>query len=139
MASKFIYITGTAKWAKVFKPDEKYGNYTLDLYVDPKTLKKAQGEGLPVKVREDEEGTFIKLRRNPNKLFDGMSEQPEVLLHNEDGKYEKLDKLVGNGSLVTCKVCLYDTQMGTGHRLEAVAVENLVEYQSEGGNPDLPF
>jgi hypothetical protein len=66
---------------------------------------------------------------------------PEVL----DKDNQPFTKLIGNGSTVTCKVIIYDTIKGKGHRLEAVRVDDWVEYVPEGsqspaGNvPKMPF
>ena len=137
--SRYLFLTGTCKWAKLDKPDEKYGNYTIDLYLDKGSMKQFKESGLGLKIRDNEEGTFIKLRRDPERVLEGMPEKPRKLIYDaEKGEYLPFEALIGNGSTVNCKVEVYDSQKGKGHRLEAVAVENLVPYGDEE-DQDLPF
>lgn len=145
MASKFHFLTGYAAWCKADKPDDRYGNYTMDLFLDEggraefdasgmrSEIKVADSDKLPEELQGRE---FIKIRRDPDKLFEGMDEKPKKLIM-ENGEYVPFDKKIGNGSFVTVKVCVYDSQRGKGHRWEAVAVETLVPF--EGGDEDLPF
>lgn len=136
----YIFLTGTAKWVKITKPDSLYGHYGLDLYLDKGSMEKFKESGLTLKLREDEDGTFVKLRRDPEKVLNGEVVKfgaPKLLIF-EDGEYKPFDRLVGNGSFVNCKVRTFDTKNGVGHRLEAVAVENLVPYDGEDDS-DLPF
>lgn len=141
----YAFIPGTAKWAKLDRPDTKFGTqYTIDLYLDKEGLKAYKESGLAVELRKDEEGTFIKLRRDVGKLFDGMPEKPKKLRWDEKTKqYVDFDQLIGNGSKVIAKVQVYETKRGlTGHRLEAVAVHELVEYKAPDeaeDQDDFPF
>jgi hypothetical protein len=130
MATDIYYFKGTCKWAKVHKPDEKYGNYEINLYMDPKSWELFNKSGLRLETREDEDGEYICFRRPQRKLIKGdlVEFDPPVVIFND----EKTDKLIGNGSTVTIKVSVYDTQKGKGHRLEKVRVDELVEYA--GGN-----
>lgn len=128
MATEIHYFTGKAKWAKVHEPDEKYNNYQICLYMDEDSRARYDKSGLRLKDREDEDGEYIQFRRNHEGYYKGEEAHvfgpPTVL--NEDG--ETITDLVGNGSDVTVKVEIYDTKMGRGHRMEAVRVNELVEY-----------
>lgn len=140
----YSFIPGTAKWAKLDRPDTKFGpQYTIDLYLDKEGLKAYKDSGLAVELRKDEEGTYIRLRRDVSKLFDGMPEKPKKLIWSaEEDKYVDFDRLIGNGSKVIAKVQVYETKRGlTGHRLEAVAVDELVQYDApvDEDQDDLPF
>lgn len=138
MASKYYFFSGVAKWAKLDKPDQKYGFYGIDVYLDEGSMQKFDESGLNLKMKTDEGGSYVTFRRDPEKLLDGMAEKPEKLIFDKEvSKYVSFDKAIGNDSLVTVKVQVYDSQKGKGHRLEAVAVENLVPY--ENGDDDLPF
>lgn len=144
MATKIFYFTGIAMWAKVQKPDDKYGKYTLDLYLDPPSMDKFKESGLQLKVREGDNGTYVRFSRAEEKFIKGDTVKmgkPEVLLLDaQSGEYATFDGLIGNGSEVVCKVAVYNTEKGMGHTLEAVAVDNLVEYNGvETDGSDYPF
>lgn len=143
MATKTIYLTGTCKWAQLIEPDGKFKKWGLDLYPDDASWTVYHNSGLELKEREDEDGgKFIKVGRPQMKIVKGEMvefEGPELLM--ADGT--KLGtRLVGNGSDVTCKVVVYDTVKGKGHRLEAVRVNTLKEYikpEVDLSNEEDPF
>lgn len=139
--SGMYFFTGKCKWAMLDKMDEEFRCYKIDLYLDKENLKKFYDSGCMVKIREDDEGTYVTFRRSVDKLLEGMPQKPKKLI-NQDGEYIPFDQLIGNGSLVTVKVDVYNLKKmkGTGHRLEAVAVEELVPYEGSGQTQDdLPF
>jgi hypothetical protein len=128
MATAYYYLTGKAKWARLFTPDEKYKNYKVDLMLDAESKKKFIESGMTMVPKMAEEGEYITFRRPEAKLIKNelvKFEAPPVV--DADGK--PVDKLIGNGSDITIKVVVYDTVKGKGHRLEAVRVNNLIEYQ----------
>ncbi len=141
MATNVWYFSGTAKWCKVEKPDPKFGNFEVNLYMDnPSWDRYAQSE-MQNKVREDEDGKFVTFRRPAQKLVKDELKKfgPPELLDEDGNEYEGL---IGNGSEVTVKVSVYDTVKGKGSRLEAVRIDKLVPYEgvevhSEG--IDAPF
>lgn len=127
MASSYYYLSGKAKWAKLFKPDDKYKNWQIQVYMDDPSMKIFDESGMTMQKKTDEDGTFVTFRRPEAKVIrDELVKfnPPEVL----DAEGNKLDQLVGNGSEVTVKVIVYDTMKGKGHRLEAVKVTKLVPY-----------
>ena len=127
MATTILYVTGKAKWARLNKPDAKFNTYTLDLYLEDDELARFTRSGAQNEVRSGEDGKFIKLRRPCVKLVKGEARQygpPEVI----DAKGQPVTCDIGNGSVVTCKLSIYDTVKGKGTRLEAVRVDELVEY-----------
>lgn len=128
--NKIYYFRGVGKWCKVQTPDKKFGFYTLDLYLDDESLQMFKDSGLGLKLRESEDGLYIKLRREPERLIAGDVVNigpPKVFLLSGD-KAEPFDGLIGNGSKIVCKVSVYDGPRGKGHRLESVGVEELVEF-----------
>lgn len=132
MAQKIYFFSGTAKWAKIHQPDTKFGEkYQIDLYLDPASLDLFNQSGSRSKIRQDDDGTFIKFSRNRwQKDKDGKDMDmgpPDVL--SLDGK--AFTENVGNGSKVTVKVEVYDSKYGKGTRLAGVRVDNLVPF---GGN-----
>ena len=131
MSTGFYYFSGKVNWAKVRKPDD-YDRYTLDLYMDEKSWPLFEESGLNLKRRENDDGeTFVKLSRPIEKEIKGNTVEygpPEVL--DAEGNELPEDVLIGNGSDIICKVAVYDTRAGMGHRLESIKVIDLVEYSS---------
>ena len=125
---KEIYFKGVCKWAKVQAPDNKYKSdekeYSVDMYLDDDSWELFNKSELQLEPREDDDGRYIKFRRGTHK-FDGTPIPPLTVLHN--GVVTKA--LVGNGSEATCKVIVYDTEKGKGHRLEAINVTDLEEFE----------
>lgn len=127
MASNYYYLSGKAKWAKLFKPDEKYKNWQIQVYLDEPSMKVYDESGMTMQKKQDDDGVFVTFRRPEAKVIrDELVKfnPPEVL----DDAGNKMEQLVGNGSDVTIKVIVYDTMKGKGHRLEAVKVNKLVPY-----------
>jgi len=143
MASKNIYLTGDCKWARVYEPDLKYKRWTIDVYPDAASWSVYEASGLDLKLREDTDGKHIKLSRPTMKLIkDKIVEFDPVEILKHDNTPMSTKTLIGNGSNVTCKVVVYDTVKGKGHRLEAVRVNELVEFQKDEvdtSNEDSPF
>lgn len=134
MPKQEVNMRGTCKWAKVQQAADNYDKtgkeYSIDLYPDEASMKAFKASGLQLKVREDEDGEFIKFRRPVSKMIkDELVElgAPKII----DEQNEDLDCLVGNGSEVTIKVTVYDTRMGKGHQFEGMKVHSLVEYEGE--------
>lgn len=127
MASNYYYLSGKAKWAKLFKPDDKYKNWQIQVYLDAASMKQYDESGMTMAKKQDDDGVFVTFRRPEAKVIKDelvKFDPPTVL--DTDGN--KLEQLVGNGSDVTIKVIVYDTMKGKGHRLEAVKVNKLVPY-----------
>ncbi len=135
MSTKYLYFSGIIKWAKVRKPDEKYQNYTINLYLDSKSKETFDDSGLSLGFKNDEDGEFITFRRPDAKLIkqELVHFGPPTVLGPDNKPF---DGLIGNGSKVTAKVAVYDTIKGKGHRLEIVRVDDLVVY--EGGDNGMP-
>ena len=154
MASRYYYFSGTANWAHLYKPDDKYKNWKIDLILDDKGLETFRKSELLLEIKEGDvknpktgkithfEGPTITLRRPQEKLIKGEKvafDPPTVL--DEHGEPFKEQTLIGNGSKVTCKVIVYDTMKGPGHRLEAVRVDHLIPYEAKekSVDEDTPF
>lgn len=138
------YFSGSCNWAKVHQPDDKYKNYTIDLYMDKKSLTAYKNSGLKLKDRQDKDGETYHTFRMPSvRMIKGKAEEgkPDVL----DADGIPTTKKIGNGSEVTCKVEIYKTGDGrVGHRLLAVRVDKLVEYNdpnavSQDTDIEVPF
>lgn len=154
MATKHYIFKGITKWAKVHKPDEEYQNYQVPLYMDEKSWADYEESGIRLMTKKDKETgePFVTFKRkhaefNNFKKKNQINGPPKVLILKDDGTYAPLgeDVLIGNGSVVSVKVEVYDTPRtgGKGHRLLAVGVEKLVEYKPnaapESNVPVMPF
>lgn len=131
LAQKTYYFSGKAAWAKVFQPDTKYGvKYTIDVLLDDASLDLFRSSGSRVKERKDEKTgeVYIKFSRDEEGFRKGEKVTfgpPEVL--GPDNK--PWTALIGNGSVVTCKVEVYDSAHGKGTRLAAVRVDEHVPFE----------
>lgn len=148
MATKYYYLSGVTKWAKLRKPDEKYNNFQVPLYMDDKTFSEFERLGLGLKKREDDDGKYVIFKRPQEKIIKNelVVLGPPKIVDENNQPWD--DRLIGNGSEVTVKIAVYDTRKGPGHTLESLRVEKLVEYNPPemlgGGNvatggPALPF
>lgn len=143
MATKTWYFTGTCKWAKLHEPDPKYNKFSIDLYLDAANMEKFRQSGAQLKLRGTEDEPFISFGRPAVSLGKKgqLIEHGPPLVLDHDGAPMSPKILVGNGSTVTVKVDVYDTQKGKGTRLEAVRVDKLVEYvkREVDEDVDVPF
>ena len=72
--TQYVTFSGTAKWAKVYVPDEFRGaeRWTVDLYMDdPAEWEKFKKLGIQKKIKTNEEGTYFNITRPTNKLIKG--------------------------------------------------------------------
>lgn len=137
-----FYFTGRIAWAHhLFVPDEYNGvkKWKVDFY--PDDMQKYDAAGLRLHKKDGEYGKFVRFNRDVTKNFPKKGavefEAPEV--KDADGNPWPADKAIGNGSKATVKVDVYETRMGKGHRLEAVRIDELVEYKPEeeyAGDPN---
>lgn len=134
MATNQIYLSGIVKWAKVYKPDDKYHNYSVNLALDQDSQKEFDGSGLRLRPKKDDQDgiEYVRFRR-------GEEDGPPIVV---DSQGEKLTALIGNGSKVTIRVEVYDTKSyGKGHRLMAVRVDDLIVFErkdtDESGKPTM--
>jgi len=124
MATKMIQLSGAVKWVHIDPPDLKYGKkYTVNLYLDDVNMKAYLDSGLQLKINEDEDGKFVRIRRDDMKLIKG-----ESVIFGPPKVEGAEPSEIGNGSEVICLIAVYDTVKGPGHRLEKVIVNRLVEY-----------
>ncbi len=145
MATQQLYFKGKCQWAKVFKADTKFnpqGEYKIDLFLDAENLKKFKDSGLQLKLRHNEEGDepYVTFKRPDKQMIKGEivdRGRPQIL--DKDNNTLPEDTVIGNGSVVTCKIVSYDGAKGKGHRLEAVRIEDLVEYNADKPEDGLPF
>lgn len=143
MSTYTIYVTGKAKWARVFESqmDTKYGEkFHITVYPDEASLINLKTSGSRLEIKEDEEGKFVKFSRDNRRTFKEREEVlgPPRVVHKVEDKYPPFDKIIGNGSTVTCRLSIYDSSKGKGTRLEAVCVDEHIPYEGSD-NGELPF
>jgi hypothetical protein len=137
-----MWIVGTAMWAKVRKPDQKYKRWKIDVHdISKEDMAKLKAARLLIKPRlDDDQKVFYSFGRGTEAVFRGETvalDPPEVTF--AEGIEEINDKtLVGNGSKVAVLISVYDTKMGVGHRLERVHVYDLVRYEMDEGESNDP-
>lgn len=144
MATKYVDLKGKVKWAKIWKPDEKYGKYSIDISPDEESRKIIDGLNLKngYKVDNTTGEEYITFRRDPSHtVFTGKDQRgpagaPRVLGVEPNTP-------VGNYSECTIRLAVYayDNKFGkgTGTRLEAVNVTKLEEYSKGETQLDSPF
>ena len=155
MATSWINLKGTIKWARVYEPDEAFGqkNWKLNFYpANEAEWEKFRKTGLMLKEQEDIDGKFITFRRPTTKVIKDelvVFAPPEITgevkvtyKNSVNGErlrqYNKGDKVeiqregeivtIGNGTEAIVNVSYYPTLKGPGHRLESLKVISLVEY-----------
>lgn len=148
MATRNEYFKGKAKWCYLTRLDN-YGSWSLNLYVDQESKDKIielQTQGLKNTLKKDEDGYYVKFKREPKKTVKdyvtGANKElvfTPPLIFDIDGKV--LDGVsVGNGSDITVKCQVYNfggkagIAKGVAARLESVRVDNLVPYTKDALN-----
>jgi hypothetical protein len=126
------------KWPKLVEPDSYQDGpkkYKINVYLDAKGRRELNESGARLRVKEDDDGKYVQFSRPVEKTIkdEAVTLGPPWVLINKDGEEVDFDdpSKIGNGSIVTCKVSVYDTRMGKGHTLEAVRVDDLKEYVPE--------
>lgn len=160
--TQYVTFTGKAYWAKLYKPDEFRGavRWTLNLVMDdPAEWKKFNDLGIQKKVNKNEEGEYFAVARPTTKMIAGKivhftppliyDKNGDILVgyYNDQGNllrsYDDPDRkvtkkgdnvLIGNGSKVEVTLCVYQTAMGVGNRLESVKILDLIEYKAPEDN-----
>lgn len=130
MATKNYTFEGQCKWAKLQEPDEKFGDFRLDLHLDEANLAEYRKAGSQGRVKDDNYVTF----RRPNKRLTAKGDlmefgKPTVT----DQAGNAFTELIGNGSKVRINVSVYDTTKGPGTRLNSVVVLEHVPYSKPAG------
>lgn len=116
------------KWAKLIKPDEMSGKWSINLYVTSEQLAELKAQGIEPKV--DKDGVpFVQAARKPKSNKGTEIDPPRVV----DADRKPFAKNIGNGSVCNVIVSIYDwtfqKKEGKGVWLEAVQVVELKEYE----------
>lgn len=147
MATKEVTLTGVSKWShKLFQP-ESYNQgparYSTRLYLDAANKAIFQSLRLKNKIKEDEDGEYVTLRRDHDpKEFKGkvIYKGGPPKIYDAEGNRWPEDTMIGNGSVLSVKLSVYNTKMGPASRVEKVRVDELVEYNKPDVDEDaVPF
>lgn len=134
MAQKLYRFTGPVRWAKLYdhNMDTKFPgneNNSIDIKVNEDAYK---ATGLSAGPSKDGEGYYTFRRKPASLVWRGKEQVPagHPVVIDADGN--PFTGLIGNGSVCTIEVTVYDYDnkfgKGKSHRLEGVRVDELVEY-----------
>ena len=128
-------IQGKAYWASVMRPNTTFdsdGVWTVDVSLDAKNKKIAEGDKLTIKNKGDYRGDYVTVRRNVRRKDGSFNKAPQVM---DSQKRVMKETLIGNGSEVSVLYTTYDWEFkgrsGTNADLRAIQVKNLVPYQND--------
>lgn len=126
-------LQGKAKWAKLVRPN-KYGKWSLDLYMDQDNIDKFKSMGVKNHLKKDEEGYYVSFGRPTSRVVRGqIIAMPPPILLDKDNVPTVMDN-VGNGSDVTVKIEHYSYTNPLNKtkehacRIHAVRIDNLVPF-----------
>lgn len=125
-------VEGTAYWASVTRPNEKFEPmWRVDLALSDKDAEDFKKEGFNLKeiiVDDKPIKNVLIFKRKVSKANGEKNQQPQLV----DAEKKPLDKIVGNGSKVKVMYKSFDWnykgKTGKGLDLQAVQVLDLVEY-----------
>ena len=128
-------IQGKAYWASVMRPNTTFdsdGVWTVDVSLDAKNKKIAEGDKLTIKNKGDDRGDYVTVKRNVRRKDGSFNKAPQVM---DSQKRVMKETLIGNGSDVCVLYSTYDWEVnglsGTNADLRAIQVKNLVPYQND--------
>ena len=129
-----MLIQGIAKWAKVVgEPawgyENKFKEWSIDVYVDADTVKKLKAEGLGPKLKDKGNGEYITFKRKELKV-DGSPNQPIRIVDHRGQPWD--DRKIGNGSTVNVNFLINEYK--PGQKNANIISLQVWDYVSFGGN-----
>lgn len=128
-------IQGKAYWASVMRPNTTFdsdGVWTVDVSLDAKNKKIAEGDKLTIKNKGDDRGDYVTVKRNVRRKDGSFNKAPQVM---DSQKRVMKETLIGNASEISVLYTTYDWEFkgrsGTNADLRAIQVKNLVPYQND--------
>ena len=126
-------LKGNAYWASIANPNTTFdsdGVWSLDVAnLDEKHIKIAKDDGLDIKNKGDDRGSFVTVKRRVRRKDGSLNKQPEVV---DASKKNIASTLIGNGSEVNVLYSTYEWEFkgrsGVAADLRAVQVTNLIPY-----------
>ena len=128
-------IQGKAYWASVMRPNTTFdsdGVWTVDVSLDAKNKKIAEGDKLTIKNKGDDRGDYVTVKRNVRRKDGSFNKAPQVM---DSQKRVMKETLIGNASEISVLYTTYDWEFkgrsGTNADLRAIQIKNLVPYQND--------
>jgi hypothetical protein len=126
-------LKGNAYWASIVSPNTTFdsdGVWSIDVSnLDEKNINQAKADGLDVKNKGDDRGSFVTIKRKVRRKDGNMNKQPEVV---DAAKRNIANTMIGNGSEVNVLYSTYEWEFkgrsGVSADLRAVQVTNLIPY-----------
>lgn len=146
MTAENLQLTGKIMWANnLFAPDKAFdedGIYHVDFYPDDESKAKLLDAGTRLKLKQSKDTgeEYWVLRRNEKHVIPQFGGKPMVVHPDGETEWTTDDPLIGNGTKATVIVQVYDSKMGKGTRLEAVRIDDLVEFvrPEDGEEAEMP-
>ncbi len=135
MATAYYYFNGMSKWAKVYKPDEKYGKYSIDVLLSMEQYEALKNLKVKNNGKPEDGKMWVTFRRNQE---DGAP----IVVGPDGGPFTDL---IGNGSEVSIKLeieSFVSQKYGpvTKSRIASVMVDKHVKYEKTPEvAPDTPI
>lgn len=133
-----MLIQGKARWAKVVgEPswgyENKFKEWSIDVYVDEATANKLKAENLGKKLRDKGNGTYITFKRRELKA-DGTPNKPIRIV---DSKGQPWDgRKIGNDSIVNVNFAVNEfSKTENNANILSLQVWELVPYEGGGDFP----
>lgn len=159
MPQSTVYVSGMLRYARVLpgQIDTEYNQYSVDLTPDEASWDVLKSTGVEFKIRENEAGDYIKVRRHHSKLMGDevvIFGAPKVVLNTGELDENNVPitvafdpkKRIGNGSRATLRLTIFQgaKQKKPGCRLEGVRVDEFIEFiptpmSDRPATPEYPF
>ena len=126
-------LKGNAYWASIVSPNTTFdsdGVWSVDVAnLDEKNINVAKSDGLDVKNKGDDRGSFVTVKRKVRRKDGELNKKPEVV---DAAKRNIASTLIGNGSEVNVLYSTYEWEFkgrsGVAADLRAMQVTNLIPY-----------
>jgi hypothetical protein len=141
-----MVIQGKAYYAKVLGAPawgykKQYKEWSIDVTLDAATKARLLEAGMSksaIKNKQDDRGEFLTFKRREKKK-DGTDGKP-IEVVNKKGQEWNQKALIGNGSVVNCKIALNEYEGETKPGLIKLQIVEHAEYEGRAGDDeDLPM
>lgn len=130
-----MLIRGKSKWTKIIgEPvwgyENKFKEWSLDVYVDDETVTRLKAEGLGEKIKDKGNGQYMTFKRKELKT-DGSANKPIRVVDHHGEEWNPKTK-IGNGSTVNVNFAINEFKKGQfSANILSLQVWDLVPYANE--------